>query len=130
MGFRETLQWEMTPVICHANRLAKAMQTTTSPIAAIMLQDIVSSSNRLAKTSPKNGRSNCSCPTCAIPASAKPRYQNRNPIRELKSDTYASESLAGNAISCQDDGCVMKARASMNGAARIRDHEITCQLPI
>ena len=55
--------------------------------AGIMEPATGSPSTNAANNRPKNGCSNCNCPTPAIPPRANPRYQNTKPISMLNTET-------------------------------------------
>src|SRR4029453_1418929 len=66
-------------VTTQAVRRAANTLNATPPATAQVLQATVSPSSRAASPSPAKVWNNCSCPTRAMPPSARPRRQHRNP---------------------------------------------------
>ena len=89
----------------------------------------VSDSNVAESPRPKNGCSNCNCPTAAMPPAASPLYQKMKPISILNSDTYPSESHACRLISPMRSGKVSRVATSISGREIISAQQITCHPP-
>lgn len=65
------------------------------PQVDVIIKELTVSSSSQAKSSkPIKGCNSCNCPTPAIPPSASPRYQKKNPNNMLKKETYTKPSQA------------------------------------
>src|SRR5690606_24945345 len=110
-------------------RFAPATQKITARVTPSMPKLTRSCSKVAANARPKNGCSNCSCPTAAMPPWARPRYQNTKPITMLNPDTYARLIQAGKLTSANDTGINNPASNAMTGNDSSSAQEITCQPP-
>src|SRR5690606_16780322 len=111
------------------NFRAPATQAITAMVTTSMAGVTGSCSRPQAKARPKNGCSNCNCPTAAMPPCARPRYQNTKPISMLNKETYARLIQAGADMFVKLAGILYRVNAAMAGSDRTRAQEITCQPP-